>query len=456
MFFLAGMGGWGDEHAGLWNSSSGVIRQALEDAPVVLFDLARKGESDMLILSPFSHFMATSLYQRNTSSDTTLEYGVIGSISTIPANYMQSFMIFYSTHGINRGIQEWGEIMRRAFNRTNQHRLSDIAVNYLGYYTNNGGYYYYNTETGINYEQTMIDVAHQLKFPYHYIEFDSWWYYKGTGGGVSEWRAMPDVFPDGLATVHRRLENIPLAAHNRWWAYDNVYKQKYAFALNLHDKKALPIGNDSFWLDFFVEAHNWGLISYVQDWLGPQTRDFLPILTDINLGEQWLKSMGAGADQVGINIQYCMSYPRHFLQALAIPRVTHARASADYAVSLMNHAREQWSIGITSMLLDAVGIAPFKDVLWTTSTQPGSPYGLNASEPLPDRQILIATLSTGPVAVGDGINFTNIERIMRCCRQDGLILKPDRPLTTINQGVADWALNDGVSQGELYSTKTTM
>jgi hypothetical protein len=75
---------------------------------------------------------------------------------------------------------------------------------------------------------------------------------------------------------------------------------------------------------------------------------------------------------------------------------------------------------------------------------------------LPDRQILIATLSTGPVAVGDGINFTNIERIMRCCRQDGLILKPDRPLTTINQGVADWALNDGVSQGELYSTKTTM
>jgi hypothetical protein len=45
---------------------------------------------------------------------------------------------------------------------------------------------------------------------------------------------------------------------------------------------------------------------------------------------------------------------------------------------------------------------------------------------------------------------------MRCCRADGLILKPDRPLTTINELAADWALNEGVPQGELYSTTTTM
>jgi hypothetical protein len=68
----------------------------------------------------------------------------------------------------------------------------------------------------------------------------------------------------------------------------------------------------------------------------------------------------------------------------------------------------------------------------------------------------MATFSTGPVAFGDGISYPNIQRIMRCCRDDGLILKPDRPLTTINTLVADWALNDGVIQGELYSTQTTM
>jgi hypothetical protein len=450
------MGGEGDKHAGLWNSSSKVVRAGMQDGIVALFDLAHRGEGDMLVLSPMSHFMATSISQRNETSDSIFEYGVMGSISNIPANYMHSFIVFYSPHGINTGVQEWGQTMQRAFNRTNQHRLNDVAVNYVGYYTNNGGYYYYNTEQGINYEETMVNVAHQMNFPFHYIELDSWWYYKGTGNGVAQWRPLPDVFPDGLVVLDRRLENIPLAAHNRWWAYDNVYKEKYAFALDAADEKALPIGNDTFWIDLFTEAHNWGLVSYVQDWLSVQTRDFHPTLTDINLGEQWLISMGAGAEQVGINIQYCMSLPRHFLQALQIPRVTHARASDDYAVSLMHRDRPQWHIGITSMFLDAIGIAPFKDVLWSTSMQPGSPYGASAIEALPDREILVATLSTGPVAVGDGINFTNVERIMRCCRQDGLILKPDRSLTIINQAAADLALNDDVSQGELYSTQTTM
>jgi hypothetical protein len=108
------------------------------------------------------------------------------------------------------------------------------------------------------------------------------------------------------------------------------------------------------------------------------------------------------------------------------------------------------------MFADAIGLAPFKDVLWSTSVQPGSPYTSSAMEVLPDREILIATLSTGPVGPGDAINYTNIQRIMKCCRQDGLILKPDRPLTTINKLVSDWALYQGVIQGELYSTRTTM
>jgi hypothetical protein len=43
---------------------------------------------------------------------------------------------------------------------------------------------------------------------------------------------------------------------------------------------------------------------------------------------------------------------------------------------------------------------------------------------------------------------------MRCCRQDGLILKPTKPLTMIDLAISDWATNNGIIQGELYSTKT--
>jgi hypothetical protein len=54
---------------------------------------------------------------------------------------------------------------------------------------------------------------------------------------------MPTIFPDGLQVLHRRLDNIPLEAHNRYWAYDTVYKQNYSFALDEKNGKLLPIGN---------------------------------------------------------------------------------------------------------------------------------------------------------------------------------------------------------------------
>jgi hypothetical protein len=446
------MTGNSEKQAGSWNSSSKVVKSGMKGGPIVLFNFTQRGENDLLIISPFSRFMATSLSQTNN----ILEYGVMGSMLSIPANYNHSLIVFYSSKGINVGFREWGQTMQRAYNRTNQHRLNDLTINYLGYYTDNGGYYYYNTEQEINYEETMVNVHHQISLPFHYIQFDSWWYYKGAGGGVSEWTALPNIFPDGLQTVHRRLENIPLAAHNRFWAYDNVYKQNYSFILDESNGKALPVGNDSFWTDFFVEAQKWGLILYEQDWLVTQTVEFLPTRTDIHIGHQWLMSMGEAADKQGINIQYCMGLSRHILQALQIPRVTNTRVSGDYASHLTDPKSSQWDIGISSMFADAIGLAPFKDVFWSTSLQPGSPYKPSAMEVFPDREILIATLSTGPVGPGDAINYTNVERIMRCCRQDGLILKPDRPLTMINLLVSEWALYNSVSQGELYSTRTTM
>ena len=102
------MTGEGDKHAGNWDSSSQVIRSGMQGGPVVLFNLARRGEGDVLILSPFSHFMPTSLIQRNEASNSVLEYGVIGSMSIIPANYTQSMIVYYSSDGVNEGIREWG------------------------------------------------------------------------------------------------------------------------------------------------------------------------------------------------------------------------------------------------------------------------------------------------------------------------------------------------------------
>ena len=70
----------------------------------------------------------------------------------------------------------------------------DITLQYLGYTTDNGAYYYYNTEDDLNYEETLIKVkkyADKVNLPYRYVLLDSWWYYKGKNNGVSDWSAMP-------------------------------------------------------------------------------------------------------------------------------------------------------------------------------------------------------------------------------------------------------------------------
>jgi hypothetical protein len=101
------MTGNGDKHAGSWNSSSKVIKSGMHSGPVVLFNLTQRGEGDILTLSPFSQFMATSLSQQGN----VLEYEIMGSISNVPANYNHSMIVFYSPRGINAGIRTWGEIM---------------------------------------------------------------------------------------------------------------------------------------------------------------------------------------------------------------------------------------------------------------------------------------------------------------------------------------------------------
>ena len=206
------MTGEGGMHAGHWNSRSEVVGSSFRMGPLVLFNFTQRGEQDILVLSPFSQFMATSFYQTNSF----FEYGIMGTMSPVPANYNQLMIVFYSSNGINEGVREWGQTMQRAYNRTNQYRLNDMIINYLGYYTDAGGFYWYHTEEEKNYEETIVDVYNSIPLPINYIQLESWWYYQGIEGGVRNWTARPDVFPDGITGLRRRIENLPLVVHNRY------------------------------------------------------------------------------------------------------------------------------------------------------------------------------------------------------------------------------------------------
>lgn len=133
--------------------------------------------------------------------------------------------------------------------------------------------------------------------------------------------------------VHQTI-NLPATAHSRYWAHNVTYAKQnggsYNFIFdNSTSGRSLP-DDQSFWDDLMYNASQWGLQTYEQDWMITQTYFFEPVLTDINLGRNWLLQMGDAAMKNNISIQYCMSLSRNVLQSLEIPSVTQVRVSNDY------------------------------------------------------------------------------------------------------------------------------
>lgn len=128
-------------------------------------------------------------------------------------------------------------------------------------------YYYYLTEAGKNYEDTLLDVyndAQIRQIPYRMILLDSWWYEKGRMGGVRNWTAMPQIFPNGLQYLFEKT-NWNFIAHNRYWSSDNVYAAQngglYEFIIDEEMHSAMP-QDEAFWDELFKTSYQWSAEEY--------------------------------------------------------------------------------------------------------------------------------------------------------------------------------------------------
>eukprot|EP00966_Prymnesium_polylepis_P080391 1862287-Prymnesium_polylepis.1 len=99
-----------------------------------------------------------------------------------------------------------------------------------------------------------------------------------------------------------------------------------------------------------------------------------------------------------------------------------------------------WDIGLSSLLTWAVGSAPSKDTLWTSTNGrfavPGCPWTADHEAPAVATHVLLALLSTGPVGISDAIGATNATLVRRMIRSDGTLLKPARPVVAVDSTLA--------------------
>jgi len=443
---------------GAWSSagSSNLRGGITETGPLAIFDAAF---NNTVVISPLTDHMAINDGVDSSSGSTEFRLGLLGNITQVPVKEGFSFILTLTRNGggVNAAMSEWGErqLQYHGQRRRGNSHDRDYTLQYLGYSTDNGAYYYYYTEPHKNYQETMIDVKayhDSVGLPTKWVLLDSWWYYKGANGGVKNWTARPDIFPNGTQYVHEQTK-WQIQAHNRYWSTDNDYRSMYTF--NCSSVDCLP-EQYSFWEYLFDINEDWGLTVYEQDWLSKSEDSVPAVQTDANFGRAWLMQMGQSAYQHDLSIQYCMSYPRHVMTSVELASVTQARASDDY-----HPGNDQWRIGISSIFNWAIDIAPSKDSFWSMpGAQPG-PYSTDTQEPYNRLQALVLSLSNGPYAFSDQIGKSDVALIMRCCNADGLVLRPDEPAMEIdkyflNAAGLDTSGNVLSGGGEVWSTTSVI
>ena len=78
-----------------WGKTVADKLEGLNSGPVVLFDES----NNVLIISPFSHFMAASHYF--DKDNVSLSWGIMGNVDFIPKGYKMEILAYYSQSGVN-------------------------------------------------------------------------------------------------------------------------------------------------------------------------------------------------------------------------------------------------------------------------------------------------------------------------------------------------------------------
>ncbi|TFF99283.1 MAG: hypothetical protein EU541_05310 [Promethearchaeota archaeon] len=406
-------------------------------APVILYD----DELNCVILSPLDGFLNAAISEEKNGR---ISCGIQGEITKLPKEYSQSFILYFSK-GINKPMEEIGELLLKYHDSTRKSQYADLLCSHLGFWTDNGAYYYYKTEKGMSYEDTLVTVREYFdmkNIPIRYFNFDSWWYLKHTnkafttifrpivrlmGGGLYgntiRWETDPEKFSTDLKTFYEERFKLPITAHNRRWDARSPYLKNYEFIT--YKNHACPLKQE-FWNWLMQHAKESGIIVYEQDWMKNQIEGVPQLRQNINAIPEWLNSMAVAAKEQGINVFYCMQTPGILLYSVKHPNITITRCSGDY-----NH---RWPLTYryvhstqTNIIIHAAGLNSHPDVFRSRSMEDSliRPFG----EKYPIFKCLYQILNAGVVAPGDKKENVNWDLLKKTCRDDGLLLKPDKPLT---------------------------
>lgn len=364
--------------------------------PWIFFDHDR----NTMVLSSADSFLTAHLEQATNGE---LRSGIDPTIKVLPADFTHRTLVTFGS-GITQTLNAWGSALQQMHHKPPVSNDADVVLNKFGYWTDNGASYYYKFDPSSGYEGTLLAVRDQYKqlgVPLGYMQLDSWWYPKQKGNtakgdnGALIYRADKQIFPDGLDGFHKQLD-LPLVTHARWISEGSPYRSEYKMSNNV-------IIDPRFWSSTAGYLKAGGVAVYEQDWLDENARPAM----DIAQSHEFLSEMASAMRREDMAIQYCMALPAYFMASTEFPNLRTIRTSDDRF-----GPNRYDSFLYTSALGHALGLWPWSDVFMSSELS----------------NLVVSTLSVGPVGTGDALGAIDAASLKRVMRSDSVLLKPDTPL----------------------------
>lgn len=413
-----------------------------------------------LLLAPLDQFHDQVIGVPATADAATegIRCGWHGDLDDIPVGFATEFGV-WAANSPRAALDAWAGLLQRRAGTRRRGRYADEGVGKLSYWTDNGAAYYYRTAPGCDYLTTLENVVRRLhadEVPVCSVQIDSWFYPHETlrevgpegapvvpPTGMLRWEPRADLFPDGFGELRRRVSGLPLTFHSRHFSRHSPYLAEVEAWVDV--EYAQP-QESRFFARLMEQAASWGAITYEQDWMVESFTGVRGLRAAPGRARDWQETLDRTAGNAGLTLQWCMSTPADFMQTTTLQNLTSIRTSGDYRYLFDNGLNWVWFLH-TNALARAFDLIPYKDVFVTYASSPGG-----GGEPYAEIESLLASMSAGPVGIGDEIGCTVRELVLRSCREDGVLIKPDAPIAALDRCFAANAyLEPTPLIGETYS-----
>ncbi len=362
-----------------------------------------------------------------------------GDLESVPRGFATELAV-WAGPGPRRVLEAWGSALRDRHGTQRPSRYEDASVGTLSYWTDNGAVYWYRTEPGQGVPETLEAVKRELDaqdVPIGAFQLDSWFYpheltkpVNPTGQehvpptGLLLWEPRSDLLPDGIEALRERLGNPPLITHSRHFSSKSPYFERTPAWFD--GDRAHP-EDPTFFEGMLDRAAGWGVVTFEQDWLVEMFLGVRALRARPGRARDWQVAVDRAAAQRGMSLQWCMATPADFFETLSLSRVSSIRTSGDYRY-LSDNPSHWVRFLYTNALARALGLHPFKDVFLSNPEGEGIDGDCYA-----EVEAMLAALSAGPVGIGDRLGRTHRGIVLRTCREDGVLVKPDLPLAAIER-----------------------